>query len=223
MPNLPVVHEHPMHVTIVSADLSFFDHVHPVPQANGSLQLDYHFPQSGHYLVFAEYFPVGERDQVFRFPMDIASPATAESLPSISVSPAWTKPVDGHPDMTAELVTQPRTLTAGTHAMLMFRLTDHGQPVTDLQPYMAAMGHCAILSQDTQSFLHCHPEQLYPTTADSRGGPEIAFHTEFPRPGLYKIWGQFKRDGKVVIADFVVQVHKPILPAKVLNLILNDN
>ena len=87
---------------------------------------------------------------------------------------------------------------------------------------MGAMGHCAILSQDTQMFLHCHPEQLFPPRADSRGGPAIAFHTEFPHPGRYKIWGQFQRHGKVVIADFVVDVHKPILPAGMINFILND-
>jgi hypothetical protein len=132
------------------------------------------------------------------------------------------KTIDSHPGMTVEMIPQPRTLTAGTHSMLLFRLSDHGQPVIDLQPYMAAMGHCAILSEDTQSFLHCHPEQVYPTTADSRGGPDIAFHTTFPHPGKYKVWGQFKRDGKVIVADFVVDVKSPILPAKVVNFILND-
>jgi hypothetical protein len=140
----------------------------------------------------------------------------------LEISPAFVKPIEGHPDMTAELITQPRTLTAGTHAMLLFRLAERGQPVIDLKPYMGAMGHCAVLSQDTQSFLHCHPQQLYPTTADSRGGPDIAFHTKFPKPGRYKIWGQFQRGGKVIVTDFVVQVQESILPAKVVNFILND-
>ena len=220
--NLPVVHEHPMHVTIVSSDLNYFDHVHPVPQADGSLQIDYHFPQAGHYLVYAEYFPTGQRDQAFRFPLAIDQPTGPVSEPELEITPASAKPIAGHPEMTAEMIAQPRTLTAGTHAMLLFRLTDHGQPVTDLEPYMGAMGHCAILSEDTQSFLHCHPEQLYPTTADSRGGPEIAFHTAFPHPGKYKVWGQFKRNGKVVIADFVVQVGSSFLPPRVVNFILND-
>jgi uncharacterized membrane protein len=220
--NLPVVHEHPLHLTILSADLSFFDHVHPVPQKDGSLQIDYHFPRAGRYLLFAEYFPTGQRDQVFRFPLIVGQTAEADDQPaSLEVTPASIKPVEGHSSMTAELVTQPRTLTAGTHAMLLFRLADHGQPITDLEPYMGAMGHCAILSQDTNSFLHCHPEQLYPTAPDSRGGPDIAFHTAFPKPGLYKIWAQFKRGGKVVIADFVVEVKSPLLPAKVVNFILN--
>ena len=221
--NLPVVHEHPLHLTVVSSDLSFFDHVHPVPQQDGSLQIDYHFPRAGRYLLFAEYFPTGQRDQVFRFPLRVGQSTEADDqLPAMQVTPAPVKPVEGHSSMTAELVLQPRSLTAGTHAMLLFRLTDHGQPITDLEPYMGAMGHCAILSQDTNSFLHCHPEQLYPTTADSRGGPDIAFHTAFPRPGLYKIWGQFKRAGKVIVADFVVEVKKPLLPASVVNFILND-
>jgi uncharacterized membrane protein len=221
--DLPVVHEHPMHVTVLSSDLQYFDHVHPVPQKDGSLQIEYHFPHVGNYLIFAEYFPAGQRDQVFRFPMTVGPSAdSSDEPPSLEPSPASVKPIDGHADMTAELITQPRTLTAGTHSMLVFRLTDHGQPVTDLQPYMGAMGHCAILSQDTQSFLHCHPEQLYPTTPDSRGGPDIAFHTAFPKPGRYKIWGQFKRDGKIIIADFVVQVNNALLPPRLVNFILND-
>jgi uncharacterized membrane protein len=221
--NLPVVHEHPLHMTVVSSNLEFFDHVHPVPQRDGTLQIDYRFPSAGRYLVFAEYFPSGQRDQAFRFPITVGDcPAGDGKLPQLQISPVSAKQVTGHPEMTAELLTQPRVLTAGTHAMLLFRLTDQGQPVIDLQPYMAALGHCAIVSQDTQTFLHCHPEQLYPTTPDSRGGPEIAFHTEFPKPGKYKIWGQFKRNGEVIVADFVVQVSRPILPARVVNFILND-
>jgi uncharacterized membrane protein len=222
LPSLPVVHEHPLHVTVVSSDLTFFDHVHPQPQKDGSLQLDYRFPHPGHYLIFGEYFPAGQRDQAFRFPIAVGEDELTAELPQLQVTPADTKPIDGHPQMTAELVTQPRTLTAGTHAMLLFRLTNDGQPVIDLQPYMGAMGHCAIIAEDTQSFLHCHPEQVYPTTPDSRGGPDIAFHTNFPHPGKYKIWGQFRRNGQVVIADFVVEVKSPILPASVVNFILND-
>jgi hypothetical protein len=87
---------------------------------------------------------------------------------------------------------------------------------------MGALGHCAIISQDTHMFLHCHPEQLYPPTKDSHGGPAIAFHAMFPKAGKYKVWGQFQRGGKIIVADFVVDVHDPILPANVVNFILND-
>ena len=220
--DLPVVHEHPMHLTIVSADLSRFDHVHPVPQPDGSLQLDYRFPAAGQYVLFAEYMPAGERDQVFRFPLSVGVPQTACPPPPLRPTVGSATAIAGHPEMTAELVCQPRALLAGTHAMLLFRLTDRGQPVTDLEPYMGAMGHCAIVSQDTGRFLHCHPEQLYPPHADTRGGPDLAFHAMFPAPGLYKVWGQFQRAGKVVVADFVVRVDSPLLPPRLVNFILND-
>ncbi|BCL38001.1 hypothetical protein [Nostoc sp. MS1] len=30
--------------------------------------------------------------------------------------------------------------------------------------------------------------------------------TKFPKPGKYKLWGQFNRNGKIVTADFWVNV-----------------
>jgi uncharacterized membrane protein len=221
--DLPIVHEHPMHLTIVSQDLSFFAHIHPVPQPDGSLAIPFQFPHPGNYILYAEYMPIGQRDQIFRFPLAVnVQELLSDADPPLEVTAGDAKPIAGYPELTAELICQPRTPTAGTHAMLMFRLTDRGQPVTDLESYMAAMGHCAIISQDTQMFLHCHPEQLYPTTPDSRGGPVIAFHTLFPKPGRYKIWAQFKRGGKIVVADFVIDVGNSFLPPNVVNFILND-
>jgi hypothetical protein len=84
------------------------------------------------------------------------------------------------------------------------------------------MGHCVIISQDTQTYLHCHPEQLLAPTPTARGGPDVPFHTIFPHPGLYKIWGQFKRQNKVVIADFTIKVKSPILPPQLVNFLLDD-
>jgi hypothetical protein len=34
----------------------------------------------------------------------------------------------------------------------------------------------------------------------------VMFHTQFPSAGVYKVWGQFQVDGKVITAPFVVQV-----------------
>jgi hypothetical protein len=85
------------------------------------------------------------------------------------------------------------------------------------------MGHCVIISEDTQWYLHSHPQQFTMTMpADARGGPEVAFHTIFPKPGRYKVWGQFQRDGKIIVADFVVNVEKPLLPRWFVNALLFD-
>lgn len=38
------------------------------------------------------------------------------------------------------------------------------------------------------------------------GGSDVIFHTNFPTPGLYKVWGQFQHDGRIITAAFVLQV-----------------
>lgn len=221
--DLPVVHDYPMHLTIVSNDLAYFAHVHPVPQADGTLAIPFQFPHAGNYVLFAEYMPRGERDQIFRFPLAVnVTELLGDADPPLELSASDARPIADQPEVTAQLASQPRSLSAGTHALLIFRLMDRGQPVADLEPYMAAMGHCAIISQDTQSFVHCHPEQITLCQPDARGGPTIAFHTIFPKAGRYKIFGQFKRGGKVIVADFVVDVTDPVLPPSVINFILND-
>jgi hypothetical protein len=129
-----------------------------------------------------------------------------------------------------ELVSQPRTLYAGLETTLMFRLSDaQGKPLTDLAPYIGAMGHCVVISEDTATYLHSHPQQLMTPAPDERGGPVVAFHTVFPKPGVYRVWGQFRRPGKggpggsddLVIADFTVEVKAPWVPAKVVNFFVN--
>src|SRR5205807_5720588 len=61
--DLAIVHEHPLHLIVVSSDLTFFDHVHPTPQPDGSLAIDYAFPKAGRYVLFADITPKGDRSQ----------------------------------------------------------------------------------------------------------------------------------------------------------------
>jgi hypothetical protein len=39
-----------------------------------------------------------------------------------------------------------------------------------------------------------------------KGGPNVSFRASFPKPGLYKAWGQFQHKGKIMMADFVLKV-----------------
>ncbi len=39
-----------------------------------------------------------------------------------------------------------------------------------------------------------------------RFGPELTVHTDLPRPGLYRLWGQFRdADGRVLTTTFTVR------------------
>jgi len=67
---------------------------------------------------------------------------------------------------------------------------------TNLTPYFRAMGHVVILDESAQNFLHVHP----------LNDQEPIFETEFQKPGIYKIWAEFKQNGKVRAFPFVVEI-----------------
>ena len=198
--DLAVVHEHLMHLIIVSADLTFFEHVHPVMHADGSLTLPYTFQKQGTYLLFADITPQGQRGQVFRLPVivdDAAGkpPELLDDPPDLVPTAASCESIAGHPDMTAELIFQPRVPTAGLHMNFLFRLYSDGRPVNDLRPYIGAMGHCVIISEDTQIYLHCHPEQLLAPSPDARGAGR-AFSYDFSACGEIQDMGTVQARGQ---------------------------
>ncbi|OXM82897.1 hypothetical protein [Paenibacillus rigui] len=47
------------------------------------------------------------------------------------------------------------------------------EPITDLQPYLGAIGHVTILSQDGEQYLHVHGEE------DQGSGPDAQLETSF--------------------------------------------
>ncbi|HLK91386.1 MAG TPA: DUF2231 domain-containing protein [Polyangia bacterium] len=224
---LMVVHEHPMHLIVVSSDLAFYDHVHPTLQPDDSLALNYTFPRPGAYLLYADVTPTAQRAQVFRLPVAVAAAPTAgdpdppaPTGAALVPSPSPSKPVDDEPSLTAELLFQPRTPVAGLETHFLVRLSKDGAPVNDLEPYLAAMAHAVFVSEDSTIFLHCHPELVTPPGPATRGGPDVPFATFFPRPGRYKLWVQFQRHGRVDVVSWVVDVGTTLLPARVVRFLL---
>jgi hypothetical protein len=87
-----------------------------------------------------------------------------------------------------------------------FSISDNsGKPITNLEPLMAAGGHSVIISSNLREFLDVHPTEE--VDANWYGGPDISFKANFPKPGLYKAWGQFQHQGKVITAaGFILRV-----------------
>jgi hypothetical protein len=83
---------------------------------------------------------------------------------------------------------------------------------------MAAGGHCVIIDADSHEFLHVHPAEevgdddddvahrVLTRLASWRGGPSVSFMANFPKPGLYRAWGQFQHEGRLLTADFTFEV-----------------
>ena len=203
---LDIVHEKPLHLILVSQELDWFGHEHPEVQTDGSLKLDFTFPRAGNFLLFADLTPKGDRNQVFPLAVQVAG--NKPNGPDLKVSPKGPKKFG---DYSVTFSVQPKAL-AGTPVSLVFKLAKGGKPVKDLQPYLGTLGHVVGISEDTTQYIHAHPaghhEGGHEHAAAPTGGPELTFMTSFPRPGLYKVWGQFLHQGKILVADFVVSVEE---------------
>ena len=187
-----------MHLIIVSDNLQFFSHLHPTYKGNGSFEVEANFPRSGSYTLFSDYKPLGETEQVSVMKQQVAG----DNLPAAAIDFNSTKTFG---DTKANLTFSQPKVKAGEEVTLMFNLQQksNNQPVTDLQPYLGERGHLVILKQSSPltkaDYIHAHAMK------DSPDG-QVQFMTSFPQPGKYKLWGQFNRNGKIVIADFWVNV-----------------
>src|SRR6185436_16808813 len=108
---------------------------------DGTFAIAYTFPAERNYVLFADITPKGKRGQVFREVVKVGEPDVAKKA-ALKVTVASAKPQAADPDVVVELTSVPRRLAAGVHAQMSFRVTRGGRPVTDLEPYLGAMGHC---------------------------------------------------------------------------------
>jgi hypothetical protein len=205
-----ILHDMPFHLFVISQDLTHFDHIHPEQQQDGSFTIETVLPQAGHYKIFCDFFPKGGTPQVIHRNL-VTAGFTGDllaSVPKLTPDKVLTKTVDG---IRFELTFDPLEPVAGKPAILKYHLADarSGQPVKDVQPYLGAWGHTLILSDDATDYLHSHPTEMIPEDVDRAklsGGPEIEFDTFFPRPGHYRIWSQFQRNGKITTVSFTIYV-----------------
>ncbi|MGC9671180.1 heavy metal translocating P-type ATPase [Planosporangium sp. 12N6] len=201
-------HEAWMHFIAVRDDLATFAHVHPEPAGRpGEFTVRLTFPTDGRYIIHTEFKRRGEMvDLVERHDVAVGDPAQViHDKPSLSPREQIADGIRVTLDGDAEV---------GSGSRLTYRFTDAatGRPIDTLRPYLAAAGHVVVMPVDASGFAHEHAE-----VSDDRGrpvfalpgqvfGPELGLHADFPRPGLYRLWGQFRAaDGKVLTTTFTVE------------------
>ncbi|HET7226983.1 MAG TPA: cupredoxin domain-containing protein [Candidatus Eisenbacteria bacterium] len=214
---LQLVHERPMHVIVVSRDLAEFAHIHPEPTLDDRYAVTHTFAHGGRYRVFADYTPPGSGTLVDAFDVDVAGPARDEIPPAADA--VLERSVDS---LTMSLAFE-RPPVAGEDVRWRVSLRGGGRPVTDLQLYLGALAHVMVVSADLHTFIHAHPQELGDVVDTTRGahvhdpaqlaralrGPSPAtLHvvTSFPHAGLYGLWVQVQRHGRVITAPFVISV-----------------
>lgn len=203
---LDIHHEKPMHLIMVSQDLGWFAHEHPVVQSDGSLTLDFTFPHGGNYVLYADINPKGDRNQVFPVALKVDGPK--KKYPPLKENLKEKRKTG---DYSVTLVPTP-ALKSGAPVTLKYHLQHKGKDVKDLQPYLGSLGHSVILSEDTTQYLHAHPPGGHSHGehaghgAPMTGGPDVEFMATFPRAGTYKAWVQFQHQGKVLTFDHVLAI-----------------
>lgn len=207
-----IMHDELFHLFIVSQDMTHFQHIHPAFQPDGSFVIETVLPQPGIYKLYCDFYPAEGLPQVLQTHLVTAGfqPDLFASIPQLVPDTTLTRTADG---MKIDLTLDPPTIIAGRETTLKYYLTDEktGDPVTDLRPYLAAWGHTLILSQDQSDYIHSHPTETVPDTADRetlRGGPHVTFGAIFPRPGIYRIWSQFLRGETLTTVSFTVRAER---------------
>jgi hypothetical protein len=184
-----IVHEKLFHMFVVSKDLQYFVHDHPVFGDDGKFRYDIAFPKSGLYRVLADFYPEGATPQLIAKTVIVPGQPQATPVISKDYGPRQAE------NMKVSLITDPPQPISGTKTMMFFRI----EPADGIEKYIGAWGHMLAASDDLIDMIHTHP-----FIAD--GGPEMQFNVYFPRERTYRIWVQFQRKGVVNTAQFDVPV-----------------
>jgi hypothetical protein len=177
-------HEQLMHLVIVRNDLEGFTHEHPMLSEAGVFELHYRFAAPGEYHLFADVAPKGAGSQVLIANLNVAGkPSRSASLPRRPK----TQEIDG-----VRIQLESDSAPAGKTVPVCFTV----DPSTGLEPYLGAQAHLISIHEDALTFVHAHPDETKPA---------FVFQGRFPKPGLYRVWLQFKRNGQLITAEFTIE------------------
>ncbi|GIU83069.1 MAG: cupredoxin domain-containing protein [Acidobacteria bacterium] len=219
--DLEIFHEKPMHLIVVSTDLAEFYHLHPELQKDGSLKLSMTFPNGGDYKLYAEFKPKKVKNEILKI-LDLRVSGNQREKAELKPDEKLDKIVDGlRVSMKREGM-----LIAGQPTTLKYKILDPqtNKPVGDLEEYLGEIAHFVVINSNLNEFSHSHAfwagahrrnknshhehQHSHSPEKEIIGTDEDAIMTEvtFPKEGIYKIWMEFQRNGKVTTVPFVVEV-----------------
>ena len=188
-----VMHEKIFHLFVMSQDLEFFQHIHPIQDPmTEEFFIDVELPRPGLYQVLADFYPVGGTPQLIAKSFIVPN----GRLEAVELDADYTSAKQGE-NLQVELVTEPGVPIAGQETEMYFTVS----PAEGLEEYIGAWGHMLAVSDDLIDTVHGHP-----FIAD--GGPEMLFHLTFPRTRTYRVWVQFQRNSVVNTVYFDIPVEE---------------
>ena len=198
--DLERVHERVLRLFVTSTDLSWFASADPTAQSDGSFSVPITFPAGGRYTLFHEFTPARVGRQVVAVDLDVVG-APAASVPLVPDA-SRVADVDG----LAITFDTGGPLVARRESRLTFALAQAGRPVRDVEPFLGARAHLVLISEDRK---HLVPNRLIAETPDA-AAESFSFGCRFPAAGTYKARAEFRRQGRLVTASFVLHVQPAV-------------
>lgn len=168
-----------MHLIVVRRDLRRFQHLHPVQDATGAWSVGLTLPDAGVYHAFADFTTAGARRTLGA---DLF--AGGRFSPLALPSPSNFAAADGY-DVALRDDGDELRFTVGRRGVL----------IAALQPYLGARGHLVMLRAGDLAYEHAHPL-----------GDQLAFDVGDAAPGRYRLFLQFRHDGRVHTAALTHEV-----------------
>jgi hypothetical protein len=191
-----VEHEKRLHLIIARRDLTGFQHLHPTLGSDGSWSTPLTISEAGDYRVFADFKRDG-RNETLATDLTVEGPGELKTLP---VPSAITGTDDGY-----EVAVDATRSRAAEESELSFTVSRDGKAV-ETEPYLGAGGHLVALREGDLAYLHVHPSEGGEHGAGH--GRAVSFETEFPSVARYRLFLQFKHEGKVHTAAFTREVER---------------
>ena len=223
--DLAITHDRIVHVVIISEDLSVFGHIHaedlgPITQEmkeNARFPVRYTFPKAGKYNIAVD-FAYGGRGYSELLDLDVGG---TPPMGGVRKDLSREKKFGGYD---VKLTISPEIPVAGKETSLRYTFMKNGSPVADIEPYLSAAMHLAVINEGMQHyFVHAHGDRPgamhhmgheghmathmgHSVPAGTTFGPEIEANVVFPVKGTYKIFSEIRHDGEVRLIDFMVEV-----------------
>lgn len=206
-----------MHLVLVRDDFNGFQHVHPILR-DGHFIIDVALDAGHRFYAYSDSTPSGHDKQVFRYMLQSGMP------PHHVDTTVWAHGMQTLAGPYRVAITTVH-LRAGKETAVKVGVTKNGATATDLHPYLGAAAHAVFINTATLAYVHVHP-----MTADqmddmngmsgmhgmSMGHEELAPNEKVTgrmylmvpalKPGLYKLWLQFRGGSQLYVAPFTLAV-----------------
>lgn len=186
MDNLEVNHEKLMHLIVIGEDLESYQHLHPEKAEPGKYVVKTDI-EDGMYQAFVDIKPSSLAYEVE--PQTLMKGEHAghgEEHVHLEPDTNFTKELNGY-----EVTLDVESFSMKDSVVLFFNI-EGGTP----ENYLGALGHVVVVDEGLDQFIHVHPASE----------KEPVFEAHFNKPGIYKLWAEFKIDGAVYAFPYVIEI-----------------